>query len=322
MIKTLAVTSSGEVIYDLPLRSLKKQEIKWFWVDFQAPTEQEINLLSRFFRFHPLAIEDCVEFVQRPKMDFYDDYYFLVLHSIHQKTLAAEEVDLFVSEQYIVSFHKSSVRDLNNLFLKVKKEPMLQTGPMQIMYQILDGLVDDYFPPVYQMEDLLNEIEENTRGQSVSFLMDQVFSIRSDLYKLRRTIIPMRDLLYRMISSPKLSKLKEKEIYLQDVYDHLLKQVEMVDANRELTADIRDSYLSISSEKMNRIMMTLTVISSIFLPLTFIAGLYGMNFVNMPELKGKYSYFIVLGVMAAIAGGMILFFRKKGYFRYSKSEKL
>ncbi|MFY4773525.1 magnesium/cobalt transporter CorA [Metabacillus sp. RGM 3146] len=322
MIRTLAINTTGEVLYDLPLRSLKNKEIKWFWVDFQAPTEQEITILSRFFRFHPLAIEDCVEFVQRPKLDFYDDYYFLVLHSINHKNLAAEEVDLFVSEQYIVSYHKSSVRDLNNLFLKVKKEPHLQTGPMQIMYQILDSLVDDYFPPVYKMEDLLNEIEENTKGQTVSVLMDQVFSIRSDLYKLRRTIIPMRDLLYRMISSTRLSKLKEKEIYLQDVYDHLLKLVEMVDANRELTADIRDSYLSISSEKMNRIMMTLTVISSIFLPLTFIAGLYGMNFENMPELKWKYGYFIALGVMAVIGGGMIIFFWKKGYFRYNKSSKL
>ncbi|MGD6817569.1 magnesium/cobalt transporter CorA [Metabacillus sp. 113a] len=320
MIRTLAVTDSGEVIYDLPLGSLKKEGYKWYWVDFQEPSEKEIQLLSKFFRFHPLAIEDCVEFVQRPKMDFYDDYFFLVLHSIHQKTLDAEEVDLFVSDRYLVSFHKKPVREISNLFLRVKKDAGMQSGPMQIMYEILDKLVDEYFPPVYQLEDVLNSMEDKSGEQTISSIMEEVFKIRTDLSSLRRSIIPMRDLLYRMISSSKLSGLKQKEIYLQDVYDHLLKLVEMIDANRELTADIRDSYLSISSDKMNRIMMTLTVMSSIFLPLTFIAGLYGMNFQYMPELQGRNNYFVVLGIMIVIVIVMVGFFWKVGWLRYKKSK--
>ncbi|MGD7009031.1 magnesium/cobalt transporter CorA [Metabacillus sp. 84] len=320
MIRTLAVTDSGEVIYDLPLGSLKKEGYKWYWVDFQEPSEKEIQLLSKFFRFHPLAIEDCVEFVQRPKMDFYDDYFFLVLHSIHQKTLDAEEVDLFVSDRYLVSFHKKPVREISNLFLRVKKDAGMQSGPMQIMYEILDKLVDEYFPPVYQLEDVLNSMEDKSEEQTISSIMEEVFKIRTDLSSLRRSIIPMRDLLYRMISSSKLSGLKQKEIYLQDVYDHLLKLVEMIDANRELTADIRDSYLSISSDKMNRIMMTLTVMSSIFLPLTFIAGLYGMNFQYMPELQGRNNYFVVLGIMIVIVIVMVGFFWKVGWLRYKKSK--
>ncbi|MTH53123.1 magnesium/cobalt transporter CorA [Bacillus mangrovi] len=320
MIRTVAVTNAGEIVYDLPLSSLKKEEYKWYWADFQEPTEKEIQLLSKFFRFHPLAIEDCVEFTQRPKMDFYDGYFFLVLHAIHQKTLDAEEVDLFVGDQYLVSFHKNPVREISNLFLKVKKEPILQSGPLQIMYQILDKLVDDYFPPVYRLEDVLNQLEDKTEERTISSIMEEVFNIRTDLSSVRRSIIPMRDLLYRMISSTKLNGLKEKEIYLQDVYDHLLKLVEMIDANRELTADIRDSYLSISSDKMNRIMMTLTVMSSIFLPLTFIAGLYGMNFQYMPELQGRNSYFVVLAIMIVIALAMVGFFWKVGWLRYKKSK--
>ncbi|MFC0270688.1 magnesium/cobalt transporter CorA [Metabacillus herbersteinensis] len=322
MIRTVAVTTENEVVYDLPLKHLKKQDIQWYWVDFAEPTKEEINLLGRFFHFHPLAIEDCIEFVQRPKMDFYDSYFFVVLHSIHQKTNEVDEVDLFLGSNFIVSFHEKPIRDLNNLWLQMKKSEALAASPLQVMYQLMDHLVDAYFPPVYKLEDLINEVEDNTKDQTISELMEQVFDIRSDLNQLRRTIIPMRDLLYRIISSSKLNQLKEKEVYFHDIYDHLLKLVEMIDANRELTADIRDSYLSISSDRMNRVMMTLTVMSSIFLPLTFIAGLYGMNFQYMPELAGRYSYFIVLGVMSGIVFTMVYFFHKLGWFRYHKGTKL
>ncbi|PGT81668.1 MULTISPECIES: magnesium/cobalt transporter CorA [Bacillaceae] len=322
LIRTLAITTEEEVVYDLPLGELKKGNIEWYWVDFQEPTDDEVKKLSSFFHFHPLAIEDCLEFVQRPKMDFYDHYFFVVIHSINQSTLEADEIDLFVSNRFIVTFHKNPVRDITNIWQRVKKEISLQKSPMQILYQIVDKIVDEYFPPVYKLEDSINQVEDNTSDQTISELMEQVFDIRSELNKLRRTIVPMRDLLYRIISSSRLNSLKEKHIYFQDIYDHLLKLVEMIDANRELSSDIRDSYLSISSDRMNRVMMTLTVMSSIFLPLTFIAGVYGMNFQYMPELTGKYSYFIVLGLMGIIGLGMVLFFYKMGWFRFHKGTKL
>lgn len=175
---------------------------------------------------------------------------------------------------------------------------------------------------MYHLEDLLNQIEENNKNKSINELMKELFSIRSQLSKIRRTIIPMRDLMYRIISSNRLNEMKEEDLYFYDVYDHLLKLVEMTEANRELAADIRDSYLSYNSNRMNTIMMTLTVISSIFMPLTFIAGIYGMNFEYMPELKMKYGYYIVLGVMALIGTGMLYIFYKMGWFRFHKGPKL
>ncbi len=322
MIHTLAITTKQEVIYGLELEALINPDIKWYWVDFHEPSEEEVKQLSSFFHFHPLAIEDCLEFVQRPKMDFYEDYFFVVIHSINQDSLEADEVDLFVSNRYIVTFHKQSVYGIRNLWDLVKKESNLQSSPMQILYQIMDKIVDEYFPPVYKLEDHINKVEDNTSNQTISELMEQVFDIRSELNRLRRTIVPMRDLLYRIISSSRLNALKEKHIYFQDIYDHLLKLVEMIDANRELSSDIRDSYLSINSDRMNRVMMTLTVMSSIFLPLTFIAGVYGMNFQHMPELTGRYSYFIVLGLMGLISIGMVCFFYKMGWFRFHKGTKL
>lgn len=322
MIRTLVITTDLEAKYDVALKEIRKKEVLWYWVDFYKATEDEIRLLGKFFHFHPLSIEDCVENVERPKIDFYDSYMFVVLHGIHQQTLEPEELDLFVNEKGIVTFHKNAIRDLNNIWLRIKKDDSLKKGPMKIMHQLTDKLVDDFFPPVYHLEDLLNQIEENNKNKSINELMKELFSIRSQLSKIRRIIIPMRDLMYRIISSNRLNEMKEEDLYFYDVYDHLLKLVEMTEANRELAADIRDSYLSYNSNRMNTIMMTLTVISSIFMPLTFIAGIYGMNFEYMPELKMKYGYYIVLGVMALIGTGMLYIFYKMGWFRFHKGPKL
>ncbi|WP_338079028.1 magnesium/cobalt transporter CorA [Anoxybacteroides rupiense] len=321
MIRTCAITKDFEVVYDVPLPFLKKPSVSWYWVDFHEPTDEEAKLLADFFHFHPLAIEDCLEFIQRPKLDFYDQYLFMVVHSINQETLEAEEVDLFIGQNFLVSFHKQSVWGINQVWERLQTEEHFQAGPFHVMYHVLDKLVDDYFPPMYRMEDMLNDLDENTNDHTIQEILEKVFDIRGDLSKLRRTIVPMRDLLYRIINSDRLQRMKEQHIYFHDIYDHLLKLVEMIEANRDITSDIRDSYLSLNSNRMNTIMMTLTVITTIFMPLTFIAGVYGMNFDNMPELHWKYGYFAVLGVMALIAVAMFFLFKKKGWFRFHKGNR-
>jgi len=187
-----------------------------------------------------------------------------------------------------------------------------------IAYAVLDQLVDDYFPIVYEIEDKLNEIESRDAKKSIALLMNDVFDIRSDLLKLRKTILPMRDLLYRIINSERLHIPAEQKAYFNDIYDHLIKLTSMVEANRDMTSDMRDNYLSLNANRMNSIMMTLTIISSIFIPLTFVVGLYGMNFDHMPELHWHYGYYIVLGIMALMTIGMILWFKRKGWFNVNK----
>lgn len=311
-----------QLIYDIPIQELKQKNIKWYWVDLLKPTEEEAKWLTGAFKFHPLAVEDCLdEFIQRPKLDFYDNFIFLVLHAIHQESLIPYEVDLFVSEQYIVTFQQKTIRDLNNLWDMMKKNESLRKGPFFVMHAIIDKLVDDYFPPVYQIEEHLNSIEDNTNKESVQVLMEKLFDIRSDLSKLRRTILPMSDLLYRIIHSERLNHLREHKLYFYDVHDHLIKLVEMLESYRDFSSDIRDSYLSVNSNTMNSIMMTLTVITTIFMPLTFIAGIYGMNFDHMPELHWEFGYFIVLGFMGIIALLMFYFFRAKGWFKLGRMSE-
>ncbi|WP_027408324.1 magnesium/cobalt transporter CorA [Anoxybacteroides tepidamans] len=321
MIRTCAITKDFEVIYDVPFEFLNKPDVSWYWVDFHEPTDEEARLLADFFHFHPLAIEDCLEFVQRPKLDFYEQYLFVIVHSINQATLEAEEVDLFIGQNFLVSFHKHPVSGINQVWERLQNEKHFKAGPFHVMYHILDKIVDDYFPPLYRIEDMLNDLEENTNDETIQEIIEKVFDIRGDLSKLRRTIVPMRDLLYRIINSDRLARMKEQHIYFHDIYDHLLKLVEMIEANRDITSDIRDSYLSLNSNRMNTIMMTLTVITTIFMPLTFIAGVYGMNFEYMPELHWKYGYFAVIVVMALIAIAMFFWFKKKGWFRFHKGNR-
>ncbi|AMA74144.1 MULTISPECIES: magnesium/cobalt transporter CorA [Aneurinibacillus] len=315
MIETLALTDDLELVKDLSLEHLSSPRIVWYWVNFYAPTLEETRLLNTYFHFHPLAIEDCLHALQRPKVDYYGEYNFFVLHALNQDTLDPEEVDMFVGKDFIVTFHTASLHEIREVKEKlISKQEAWAEGPGYVAYLLIDKLVDYYFPAVYEIEDNLNELDITMKENFSRKLMDEVFEIRGDLIKLRRIISSMRDLLYRILNSERLREFKESQVYFTDVYDHLLRLSEIVDASRDITADMRDSYISFTSHRMNNIMVTLTIISSIFIPLTFIVGVYGMNFEYMPELKWKYGYFLVWGVMIAVAGSLIWWFHRKGWF--------
>ncbi|MDW0117061.1 magnesium/cobalt transporter CorA [Sporosarcina thermotolerans] len=320
MLRTIGMTTEDEMIFDFRLEEIKSLSLEWYWVDFDRPSEEESELLLSYFDFHPLAIEDCLGRLQRPKMDYYDGYTFFVLHSICSNDLEAEELNMFLGENFIVTFHRGRLQEMDKAReLIMKQSKTWDQGHKFVTYQIIDKVVDQYFPILYNIEDHLDEIEEELSPRTVHLSMDYVFEVRSDLLRLRRTIFPMRELLYRMLNSGRLHFSQQEQAYFSDVYDHLIRLGEMIDSNRELTADIRDSQLSINSNRMNSIMTTLTIISSIFIPLTFIVGVYGMNFDRMPELHWQHGYLIVIIVMALIALSMIFWFKKKGWFGIDKT---
>jgi len=315
LIRTIAITKDLKSIYDLPLEDLSTENIMWYWMDFNNPTEKEISLLESYFHFHHLSIEDCIHSLNSPKLDYYEDYNFFVLNALAEDTLDPIEVSLFVGTNYIVSYHSTQLNELDEAWARARmNEKNWYKGPSYIAHQVLDEIVDNFFPAIYKIEDRLNEIDSNVMKKPIHSLMDEIFAIRSDLLKLRRIINSMRDLLYRILNSQRLEGFYEHKMYFSDVYDHLVKLSDMVDSNREMTSDIRDNYISINSSRMNKNMMVLTVITTIFIPLTFIAGVYGMNFQNMPELTWKYGYFGVLLIMFIIAAEMFLWFKRKGWF--------
>lgn len=319
MLHTMAITKTHELVDNVPLEQLKSKKYDWFWVDFDCPTAEEEGLLASFFEFHPLAIEDCLHDLQRPKLDYYDDFHFFVIHTINKETLFSEEVNIFVSDNFIVTFHKNPVAQISRVKrLLASKPKSWDRGPIFITYQLIDKIVDSYFPLVHKIEDYLNELEDTLTSQNSMRSMKFVLEFRGDLLQLRRTILPMRDLLYRIISSYRFRLKKSERAYFEDIHDHLVKLTDMIESSREMTADMRDSYMALNSNRMNSIMMLLTIVSTIFIPLTFIAGVYGMNFANMPELNGKYNYFIALGVMLFTGGAMLVWFKLKGWFDFFK----
>lgn len=315
MLRIMAMDKQQKLRKDISLEELKTLQPVWYWVDIGQPTGQETQLLDDYFHFHPLAIEDCLHLLQRPKVDFYDDVQFFVMHSLAPETLKVDEVNLFLGPNYAVTFHFSLCPEIDDAWKTIgvnAKHP--SKGHLVVAHAVLDRLVDRYFPAVYGLEDQLLDADPVSKGYSDRSGIETVFEIRGKLLKLRKTIVPMRDLLYRMTTMESIAGLKDLRAFYHDIYDHLLKQSETLEACRDMTADMRDSFISYNSNRMNGIMKTLTVITTIFMPLTFLAGIYGMNFLNMPELEWKYGYFAVLGIMFTVAGGMFLWFKRKGWF--------
>lgn len=319
MINFVGITNENHLEKNIDLTVDNLTKYKWYWVDFSEPTEEEILHLSDTFYFHPLAIDDSVNDFQRPKLDYYSQYTFFVTHLVHEenKEIRKKELDFFVGENFIVTFHRKPSLEVTKVWSQlISEESMEHWHPYYVFYEILDKIVDNYFPIIYRIEDELEKMNERTHRKSMNHLMDELFEIRNMLLQLLHTVNPMRDLLYRMLNSHhlNLNRVGERREYFSDIYDHLLKLSEMVVSNREVTADIRDSYLSMNSHQTNNVMKLLTIITSIFAPLTFIAGIYGMNFKNIPELTWEYGYFISLAAMAIIGALMLLWFKKKGWF--------
>lgn len=318
MINIIGITNKNQLETGISINDADFSKYKWFWVDFNQPTDEEINHLAETFQFHPLAIEDCIQRLQRPKLDYYDDHTFYVTHSVREeeREIVKEELNFFVGEHFIVSFHRTPANEVSQTWKRLLSQKNIEKwDAYYVFYQILDKIVDNYFPLIYKIEDELDKIEDNTNKKSMNELMNELFDTRYMLLNLRHTVNPMRDLLYRMLNSHHLYEIRDRREYFSDIYDHLLKLSEMVMSNREVTADIRDSYLSLNSHQTNNVMKVLTIITSIFAPLTFIAGIYGMNFENMPELTWKYGYFLSLGFMTIIGVVMYLWFMKKGWFK-------
>jgi magnesium transporter len=315
-IRILAINESGDIVEKSDLLNGFEQNLyNWTWVDFSEPTTEEEQLLETFFHFHHLAVEDCLHGLQRPKMDHFDEVHFLVLHAIESSTSETREITMFICPKLLVTFHKEPSAELDavrNVFMR--NPEIRKRGLIYLSYYIMDQLVDEYFPCMSQISEQMDEIEMQETSEPSRDIMRELFALRGQLLKLRRTVMPMRDLLYRIVNTQKIEGLAEHLHYFRDVHDHLIRLSEKIEANRELTADLRENFLSINSYRMNSIMKTLTVFTTIFMPLTFIVGLYGMNFHNMPELKWQWGYFLVLGIMGLIGFGMLLWFRNKRWF--------
>jgi len=324
MLNTFILTKHGEFLNNIPVHELRnclKDDRGVVWVDFEAATDSENQLLSDLFQFHPLAIEDCLNISHHPKLDDYDDYLFLVLHAVNfgrkkDEELSTLDLNIFVGKNYIVTYHRKPIRSVIATRERCMRDPqvILGDGADFLMHKIVDALVDNYLPTVSQLEFEIERAEDDVFDDSSEELLNRILTLRKDAMYLKKVIGLQRNTIYKLAHTKFILIGKETRIYFSDIYDQLYKFVDQLESFRDLLTGIVDMYLSMSSVKMNQIMKTLTVVMTILMPLTLITGIYGMNFKNMPEINSPYGYFSTLGVMFGIAILMGIFMKRKKWF--------
>ena len=267
------------------------------------------------FHFHPLIQEDILNTNQRPKIEDYQDQIFVVLKMIYieDDQIHQEQVSLVFSDKFIFSFQESERRLFIPIRERLKAEHtrMRKSGPDYMAYALMDVIIDYYFDALEIINTKIESVEDLLWSNSDEDCLADIHQTRRLLIQFRKSVWPLRDSLNSMLRDPIPFVEEETKLFLRDAYDHLIQVLDNLDNNRELVAGLHDMYMTNISNKMNEVMKVLTIIATIFIPLTFIAGIYGMNFSYMPELSWKWSYPIVWGLMIIVTIGMIIYFRKK-----------
>jgi magnesium transporter len=298
------------------------------WVDVKGlGSEDVLRRLGYVFHLHPLVLEDIVNVPQRPKIEDYDDQLLIIARMVTLKPsgngFISEQVSLILGRHYLLTVQEEPEYDCFGPIrerIRTGKGTIRKQGADYLAYSLLDSIIDGFFPVLEeygeQIEALENEVVENPSRQT----LEKIHTVKRELLGLRRAIWPQRDAINALIRDGSDLINPDVHIYLRDCYDHAIQVLDMVETYRELAASLMDVYLSSVSNKMNEIMKLLTVISSIFIPLTFIAGIYGMNFntekspLNMPELDWYWGYPLVMVLMALIGLGMLFLFWRRGWF--------
>jgi magnesium transporter len=285
------------------------------WLDALDPTQEDMNFLAEEFGFHPLAIEDYFTPHPRPKIDEFPGYYYIVVHALSysagDEEINAEELSMFVGPNYIVTAHEVPLQLLDRVADTWQKDPRLVSeGAGMLLYDIMDGLVDSYFPIMDEIEDQLDDIEDAIFSQTAPKSAESIFKLKRSLLVFRRITTPLRDVLNTLIRRDQPLFTEKALTYLRDVYDHTLRIVDTVDTYRDILTGAMDAYLTVISNQLNTVMKTLTVVATVLISAQVISGIYGMNFKFMPELGWRYGYLAALGLMVAVALGLLHYFKR------------
>ncbi|MBN1433068.1 MAG: magnesium/cobalt transporter CorA [Methanomicrobiaceae archaeon] len=287
------------------------------WVNITGlANTQMISGICSLSGIHPLTSEDILSTHQRPKIESFDDYIYLVIKVIlpeNNRGFYSEQASIILFKDTVFTFleYDDSVFEPVKKRLEYSKGRIRKNGADYLIYAIIDSVVDEYFKIFEIIGDRLEEIEESVITSPEPDILEEIYSIRRDLIYLRRSILPLRDVVAGLSKGEYDLMDANTEIFMRDVHDHLTQISETIETYRDLAAGLLDIYLSGISNRMNEVMKVLTIIATIFIPLTFIAGLYGMNFNYMPELEHPLAYPAVLVLMAAMAIAMVIYFRKK-----------
>ncbi len=284
------------------------------WVDVTDPTGEDFEELAREFGFHHLSIEDCRKEHQRPKVEEYQGYYFIVLYEaelVEGRRLQLREVNIFLGKSYLVTVHSQPISAIPTAERLWREwTDLAERGTGLVAYLLIDSIVDDYMPLLDTLSERMDDLGDRIFGDFQTESIEEIFRLKKELLFLRRAITPLRDVFNTLLRREQPIFSRETHVYFQDVFDHLIRVAESIDTIRDMLSSTMDAYLSVSGNRMNVIMKRLTSISTILMSVTLIAGIYGMNFEHMPELKWKYGYVGALMAMLLIGLAIYLFFRR------------
>ena len=291
----------------------------FFWLDLTSPSQDDLQRLHELFGFHPLALEDVEHFGQRPKLDNYSDYVFLVFYGAWGEGRNDEpplhEVHLFISGKYLVTIHRDPLPALERQRSQLDGQTL--HSEQFLLYRVLDSLTDSFFPLLGEMDDQIDDLEDAVLECPTEAQLEKLFSLKRELVAMRKVVTPQRDIFARSIEE--LAELPGFELderdYFRDIYDHLIRISDLIDSYRDLLSGATDLYLSTVSNRQNEVMKQLTVIATVFLPLAFITGFFGQNFGFMVNAIHTTWTFWVFGIgsMVATCVALVVYFRRKGW---------
>ena len=291
------------------------------WVDFEAVPKAETEpLLRKTFDFHPLAIDDALNESHVPKLDDWGHYLYIVLHTVvfdqQEEDVDTLELDIFVGKNYLVTHHDQPIEAVNRVWAAIQRDDrFLKNGADHLLYRLMDEIITSFMPVVEQLDLSLDKIEDEIFGKYASGTLEKLFSIKRSVLYLRRILAPQREVLNKL-ARDKIEAIDESDrIYFRDVYDHLVRMYDITESVRDLVSGALDSYLSVVNNRLNDVMKTLTIITTLFMPISFIASFFGMNFfqpaIPLGVWTGWTAFLITLLIIILTPIGMFLWMRHR-----------
>lgn len=287
------------------------------WIDLYDCTFKELYSVADIFEFHPLAVEDCLQDSPRAKVDKYDDYYFFVFHAPRyneesDEEITTDELNIFLGTNYLITIHKDSLPSVARIakFCNQQKTHMMERAPDYLLYNLVDGIVDEYFPIIERLSERIDELEDEIYINPAKEITEEMLSLKRTILLLRKLILPQKRIFSNVNCRYSFTVKEENHPYYLDLVDHLERLSDSTDTYRDLVNNAMDTYYSIISNKTNEVMRVLTIISTIMMPLTFITGIFGMN-VPIPFQNSRYELWFILCAMVVLSILMIRFFHRR-----------
>jgi len=321
MIRTLYRSGKGGFTIDVPAthwRVALRDEGGLFWVDFGEEPPAEVEpLLRDIFNFHALAIDDALHEAHVPKIDDWGEYVYAVAHGVvfdeHLLALSTHELDIFLGQNYLVTHHRQPIQSVNRVWVNSQKDQRrLEAGADHLLYELLDNLTADYLPAIDALDAAIDRLEDEVFVRPTTHTLNTIFSVKRAVLNLRRIIGPQREVLNKLARDEYAMIDAKDRVYFRDVYDHLVRLVDLNESLRDLTSGALDTYLSVTSNHINEVMKVLTVFTALFMPISFLAGFFGMNFTGIP-FDNRGLLLAATGIMILAPLAMLIWFRYKGW---------